>query len=663
MTDSRSLLDQPAEPPRRHRGRNRRALRNRYLAVSDLVGSAAALFLAYCIRFETFHLAPGHVETLVRVLPLALIIKLAIYYRAGLYRRLWRYAGVAELERIVTAAGAAGIAVGVLGIWILPWIGYLDLRMPASVAVIDAALGGAVVGIPRFLFRWFSMRQARRRGEKGKRILIAGAGSAGVLIARELTANSELGLTPVGFVDDDQAKHGQELFGLPVLGPIDRLIDFRERFRVDELIIAMPSAAGSVVREVMRQAQEAGLAARTIPGMFEILSGRVGLSSLRPIQIEDLLRREPVRTDLDRVQDIVTEHTVLVTGAGGSIGGELCRQIASLQPGRLIAMGHGENSIFNITAELTERFPGVEVVPLIADVRDRDRVFRLIETHQPSVIFHAAAHKHVPLMEINVAEAVTNNILGTRNVCEAAAAAGVDRFVMISTDKAVRPTNVMGASKRVAEQLVQEIGANHGRNFIAVRFGNVLGSRGSVVPVFLRQIESGGPVTVTHPEMRRYFMTIPEAVQLVLQAAVLGRGGEVFVLDMGEPVKIVDLATDLIRLSGLEVGRDVAIHFTGVRPGEKLYEELFFGREHAEVTEHPKVLKAKHAELPIGLTSVVEDLIARAHRGAREDDLRELLRRLVPDYRPEGSAHNISSLRGGAPESPAVPLFRDLGSA
>ncbi len=641
-------------------GPNRRRLRNRYLAISDLVGSALALFFAYSIRFETVDLAATHLGTLVRLLPVVLIVKLAVYYRAGLYRRLWRYAGVAELERIVLAAGAAGVAVGALGIWILPWLGLVDPRMPASVAVIDAALGGAVVGIPRFVVRWYSMRQARRKGEKGKRILIAGAGSAGVLIARELTANSELGLRPVGFVDDDPAKHGQELHGLKVLGPIDRLVDFRERFRVDELIIAMPSAAGSVVREVMRQAQDAGLSARTIPGMFEILSGRVGMASLRPIQIEDLLRREPVRTDLDRVQEIVTEHTVLVTGAGGSIGSELCRQIVSLQPGRLLVVGHGENSIFNITSELTERFPDTEIVPLIADVRDRDRIRDLIERHRPSVIFHAAAHKHVPLMEINVAEAVTNNVLGTRNVCEAAALAGVERFVMVSTDKAVRPTNVMGASKRVAEQLVQEIGAAHGRNFIAVRFGNVLGSRGSVVPVFLRQIEAGGPVTVTHPEMRRYFMTIPEAVQLVLQAAVLGKGGEVFVLDMGEPVKIVDLATDLIRLSGLEVGRDVTIQFTGVRPGEKLYEELFFGREHAEATEHPKVLRAKHAELPIGLTSVVEDLITRARRNTSEDELRTLLRRLVPDYAPEGSAHNISSLRGAVVDSPAVPVFRDV---
>jgi FlaA1/EpsC-like NDP-sugar epimerase len=393
--------------------------------------------------------------------------------------------------------------------------------------------------------------------------------------------------------------------------------------------------------------------------MFESLGGKASVTALRPIQIEDLLRRAPVRIDLDRVQEIVTGHPVLVTGAGGSIGSELCRQIAAHHPAPLILLGHGENSVFNIAAELTERHPGLAVVPLIADIRDRDRIHRLLEAWRPFIVFHAAAHKHVPLMEVNVAEAVSNNVIGTRNVCEAAVAAGVERFVMVSTDKAVRSSNVMGATKRVAEQIVQELGTAHGHNYIAVRFGNVLGSRGSVVPVFLRQIEAGGPVTVTHPEMRRYFMTIPEAVQLVLQAAVLGRGGEVFVLDMGEPVRIVDLARDLIRLSGLEPGRDIEINFTGVRPGEKLYEELFFGKEQAETTDHPKVLRARHAELPIGISSAVTTLGERARQGASDDELRSILRRLVPDYQPEASPHNISTIRAGLVEAPMVPLTRD----
>jgi FlaA1/EpsC-like NDP-sugar epimerase len=623
---------------------DRRALRNRYLVIFDLAGCILGLALAYIIRFESLELAAPHRMTLFRVLPLLLALKIAVFYRAGLYRRLWRHAGVVELERILVASLVAGIGALIAGGWLLPEIGVLPVRVPLSVLVLDAMLTPPIVAGPRFLARWLNHRRSRSRTE-GTRVLIAGAGSAGELIARELRSNLKLGLTPVGFVDDDPTKHGLEMQGIPVLGAVDRLVDFRERLRADEVIIAMPSAPGSTIREAMRKAHAAGLKTRTIPGMFEILSGRVGISSVRPIQIEDLLRREPIRTDLDRVGALVEEQTILVTGGGGSIGSELCRQVARLNPGRLVVLGHGENSIFGITRELAEAFPDIKVVPVIADVRDAERIDRIFERFTPSTVFHAAAHKHVPLMELNVAEAITNNVQGTRNVVLAAARVGVERFVMISTDKAVCPTNVMGASKRVAEQVVQETADHCGKNYIAVRFGNVLGSRGSVVPIFLRQIEDGGPITVTHPEMRRYFMTIPEAVQLVLQAAVLGRGGEVFVLDMGEPVKIVDLATDLVRLSGLEVGRDIQIQFTGVRPGEKLYEELFFGRELAETTDHPKVLRARHAELPIGLSSVVDDLVSAAIQGQPEDSLRRLLGRLVPDYRPENSAHNISHAR------------------
>jgi len=407
--------------------------------------------------------------------------------------------------------------------------------------------------------------------------------------------------------------------------------------------VAMPSAPGTAVREAMRIARITGIEARTVPGMPELLAGRVSVSTLRPIQIDDLLRRSPVRIDLDRVQEMISGRTVLVTGAGGSIGSELSRQLAALGPGRLVLLGHGENSIFTITSELTELHPNLQVVPLIADVRDREGLLRRLEPYQPAVIFHAAAHKHVPLMEVNVIESVTNNVIGTANVTQAALELGSDRLVLVSTDKAVRPTNVMGATKRVAEQVVQAAAEANDRNFISVRFGNVLGSRGSVVPVFLSQIAAGGPVTVTHPEMRRYFMTIPESVQLTQQAAVLGQGGEVFVLDMGEPVKIVDLAADLIRLSGLEVGRDIEIHFSGVRPGEKLYEELFFGREYAEPTTHPKVLRAKHEGLPDGAVAAIDELMTLAVRGADDDTLRAALQVLVPDYRPENSAHNLTA--------------------
>ncbi len=625
--------------------REQRQLRNRLFLGSDTVGFSISLAFAYFVRFESFSLPAGHSETLVRFLPFAVVLKIGVLYFAGLYRRLWRHAGVVELERIGLAAGIAGAAVLVSGVWLLPAVGYLHARVPVSVAALDAIATLIVVVAPRFLIRMTASRPGRIIGAPGRRAIIAGAGSAGELIARELRANADLGITPVAFVDDDASKHGLELRGVTVAGPPDRLVDFRERYLADELIIAIPSASGEVIRRLTQLAKAAGLTVRTIPGMYEILSGKVSINSLRPIQIEDLLRRAPVRMDLDRLSALVEERTVLVTGAGGSIGSEIARQVAALGPAHLVLLGHGENSIFNITQELTGTFPDVSIIPVVADVRDRGRIDRVFKGLRPHLVLHAAAHKHVPLMELNVAEAITNNIGGSRNIAEASVEFEVGRLVMISTDKAVRPTNVMGATKRVAEQIVQELALQSGRNFISVRFGNVLGSRGSVVPIFLRQIEAGGPVTVTHPEMRRFFMTIPESVQLVLQSASIGTGGEVFVLDMGESVKIVDLATDLIRLSGLEVGRDIELQFTGVRPGEKLYEEMFFGRELAEPTAHPKVLRAKHAELPLGLSSIVEELLTRAQMGRPHYELLDYLRRLVPDYRPEDSAHNISDRR------------------
>jgi FlaA1/EpsC-like NDP-sugar epimerase len=434
-------------------------------------------------------------------------------------------------------------------------------------------------------------------------------------------------------VDDDPDKRSLRLCGLPVLGSLDEIPALIERYHVRELIIAMPEARGSVVRGVVKAARAAGVHTRTVPGVYEILSEQVSLSALREVGIQDLLRREPIQTDLDQVRSLATGETVLVTGAGGSIGSELCRQLARLEPAQIVLLGHGENSIFDILAELAEQFPTVTAVPVIADVRDRERLRQVFAQYRPYSVFHAAAHKHVPLMEGNMAEAVTNNVLGTKNVAELAAEFWAEHLVLISTDKAVRPTNVMGATKRVAEQIVQEIAEAHERKFVAVRFGNVLGSRGSVVPTFLRQIHKGGPVTVTHPEMRRYFMTIPEAVQLVLQAGAIGRGGEVFVLDMGEPVKVLDLATDLIRLSGLEVGTDIEIRFTGARPGEKLFEELFFDSESAIPTDHPKVLRAKNGALPIGLSTVVDALVEAAKTGTSDAVLRERLVRLVPDFK------------------------------
>jgi FlaA1/EpsC-like NDP-sugar epimerase len=556
-----------------------------------------------------------------------------------MYRRLWRHASVGELRPILVGGIGAGFVCAAIGIFLLPVTGLTATRVPFSVVFIDTLLTGALVALPRLMARIGRRGYMRRRkDDTGKRVLIAGAGDAGKLVVKELFASSQqLGLEPIGFVDSDATKHGHMLAGLPVLGPLAHIPEIVERFGVAEIIIAMPSAPGTVIRQVVRAALSCGIPTRTVPSLPEIISKQGNATGLREVQIEDLLRRDAVETDLAAVAELATSETVLITGAGGSIGSELCRQLARLAPSRLVLLGHGENSIFDIFQELSLSFPDVEIIPVIADVRDRARISYIFQQYRPHAVFHAAAHKHVPLMEDNVLEAVTNNVAGTRNVVDASIEVNVQHFVLISTDKAVRPTSVMGATKRIAEQLVQHAATKHHRNFVSVRFGNVLGSRGSVVPTFLRQIRAGGPVTVTHPEMRRYFMTIPEAVQLVLQAGALGRGGEVFVLDMGEQIRVYDIATDLIRLSGLEVGADIEIKFTGVRPGEKLYEEMFFTAENVLPTDHPKVLRARNGLLAEGTVKRIDSLMRATDQGRPEDEVRKLLQTLVPDFHPHGA--------------------------
>ncbi len=498
-------------------------------------------------------------------------------------------------------------------------------------------LAAAFVALPRLLARAGTWGHPQRRSDdKGKRTLIVGAGTTGKQVTKELFASTRLGMLPIGFVDDNKSKHGHMLCDLPVLGSLSDLRELISKHDVAELVIAMPSASGTVIRQVVRAALDSGISTLTVPSLPEIISQKGGGASLREVEIQDLLRRDPIETDMASVAALATGETVLITGAGGSIGSELCRQLGRLAPTKLVVLGHGENSIFDIYHELRESFPDVKIVPVIADVRDRDRMMQVVTACRPHAVFHAAAHKHVPLMEDNVVEAVTNNVTGTRNTVDASLAADVQHFVLVSTDKAVRPTSVMGASKRVAEQIVQHAATKHDRNFVSVRFGNVLGSRGSVVPMFMRQIRAGGPVTVTHPEMQRFFMTIPEAVQLILQAGALGRGGEVFVLDMGEPVKVVDLATDLIRLSGLEPGQDIKIQFCGIRPGEKLYEEMFFSAEHVMPTVHPKVLRARNGLLAEGTMRKIDALAKSALNGDGEEEIRKLLRELVPDFQPHG---------------------------
>jgi FlaA1/EpsC-like NDP-sugar epimerase len=610
-------------------------VRNRHLLLVDSVSLVAAPVIAFAVRFEDFGWLGGNLRMVLPYIFLAGAPRLVVFYSFGMYRRLWRQASVGELRQILVAGAVAGLLAAAIGFWLLPTAQITPTRVPFSVVFIDAFLTTAAIALPRLLVRTIRGKYRRRRREDhGRMALIVGAGDTAKLVAKELLGNPDLGFEPIGFVDDDLAKQNHMLLELPIMGTLSAIKGIIEQHGISELIIAMPSARGDVVRKVVRAGLDCGIPTLTVPSLPELITAKTNGASLREVQIQDLLRREPVETDLAAVAELATGETVLITGAGGSIGSELCRQIARLAPSRLILLGHGENSIFDILHELTPDFADVSMIPVIADVRDKRRIGAIFRAHKPHAVFHAAAHKHVPLMEENVIEAITNNVFGTLNVVDAALDAGCHHFVFISTDKAVRPTSVMGATKRVAELIVQRAASKHDRNFVSVRFGNVLGSRGSVVPTFLRQIRAGGPVTVTHPEMQRYFMTIPEAVQLVLQAGALGRGGEVFLLDMGEPIRIVDIATDLIRLSGLTVGTDIEIKFSGMRPGEKLYEEMFFSAENVLATDHPKVLRARNGILPEGIMRRIEALIAAAESEHPDDELRQLLRNLVPDFHP-----------------------------
>jgi FlaA1/EpsC-like NDP-sugar epimerase len=631
-------------------------MRNRHFVLLDLALLAPLPFLVVALRFESLDWPPELYEAVLAYSAIVLPIRLGVAWATGLYRALWKHASLAELERIFFAGFVSGVLTLFVGAILIRAVGLSPVRMPFSSLIWDALLAANLLALPRVAVRALN-RTSRRTGRPARRALIAGAGEVGQSILRALrTHGAHFQFEVVGFVDDDPTKQGLTLGGLDILGVVNDIPRLVREQSVDEVIIAIPSARGALVRRIMTAAQEAGATVQIVPGIRDLVSGRVRVEQLRQVQIDDLLRRDPIVTDLAQVRHHAAGKVVLVTGAGGSIGSELCRQIAALEPARLVLLDHSENQIFEISGEMRRLFPKLVMSSVIADIRDAQRVHGVFQRFEPYAVFHAAAHKHVPLMEENIVEAVTNNILGTRNVVDAAIDAGVQQLVCISTDKAVRPTSIMGATKRVAEHIVQQAAKAEGRNFVSVRFGNVLGSRGSVIPTFLQQIKNGGPVTVTHPEMRRYFMTIPEAVQLVLQAGALGRGGELFVLDMGESVKIVDLARDLIRLSGLEEGVDVDIEFSGVRPGEKLYEEVLFGDEAIRPTAHPKVLCT---DLTAADASILErlDLFVKSAITAedQENKLRELLHSLVPDFAHEDARTDPRTRRtsGEAPaESP-----------
>lgn len=592
-------------------------LRNRIVLLGDLFIIVVTSLGSFALRTDLGPLFNFYLPQAIWLMCISLIIKPVVYYSLGMYRRMWIYASVKELRLIIVAVSIASVAVSLVIILlrafeILPFF-------PRSTLLIDWLLSLVLVGGSRFSIRVLGeTQQASGIDYSGvRRVLVIGAGDAGELVVREMQKNSHLKLKPICFLDDDEKKQKQQIHGVPVVGVIGDLNRIVVAKRITEVVIAIPSAPGKVIRQVAEVCRRRKIPFRTMPGIYELIGGKVNVNRLREVSIDDLLRREPARIDDRMIGMSLGGKRVLVTGAGGSIGQELCRQVARWGPSSLILLGHGENSIFEALLDLEENYPTLPLHPVIADVRDIDRLNVVFDNLRPQVVFHTAAHKHVPLMEANVEEAISNNILGTRNVVEVSLNFDVERMVLISSDKAIRPSSVYGAAKRLSELLVLDASQRSGRQFSVVRFGNVLGSRGSVIPIFKRQIERGGPVTITHPDMERYFMTIPEAVYLVLHAFSMGNGGEVFVLNMGDQVRVLDLAEDLIRLTGLEPEKDIEIVFTGIRPGEKLSEELWDHSAVYKPTDHPDIVLLDDENLLTGhnLYQVVDELIHLSREG------------------------------------------------
>jgi FlaA1/EpsC-like NDP-sugar epimerase len=569
-------------------------LRNRVILLGDLLLISTSVLASFALRINLGPRFLDFVPQALVMLAIALVVKPIIYHLFGLYRRYWVYASTRELLLIATATATASVVV-FLFIVLAIASRSLPAEFPRTVVIIDWLLSILSVGGLRLTVRLLAesgqISQKSDGFTGGRRVIVVGAGDAGALVVREMQRNPQLHLLPVAFVDDDSEKQGKEIHGVSVAGSLRELAAVVNRYNAQEVVISIPTANGRVIRLVTDICRIQQIPFKTMPGIYELIGGSVSVSRLREVDIADLLRRESVKLNDEIVGESITGKRILVTGGGGSIGLELCRQAARWRPAQLGLLGHGENSIFEALLDLTELFPGLPIIPIIADIRDNERIFSIFDDFRPEVLYHTAAHKHVPLMEVNVEEAVTNNVIGTQNVVNAALAFDSERFVLISTDKAVQPTSVYGATKRMAEIVVREAAYRSGRNFVVVRFGNVLGSRGSIVPIFKRQIAQGGPVTITDPDMRRYFMTIPEAVHLVLQASTMGESGDLFILRMGEQIKILDLAEDLIRLSGLEPGKDIEIAFTGIRPGEKLSERLWDENMNYTSTEHPDILR------------------------------------------------------------------------
>jgi FlaA1/EpsC-like NDP-sugar epimerase len=598
------------------------------IVLHDLFAAACAWLAAYWLRFNLslpYQYVDDALGTLLWVLPL----QAAVFWQFNLYRGVWRFASLPDLKRIVLAAGLSAFLISSL-----LFLFRVNEVVPRSVLLLDPLLLIVMMGGSRLAYRtWKEQCLAVTLRADSKPVLVVGSGETADSLLREL-AHSSVAFHAVGLLDDSPDKQGRFVQGIPVLGKLDEVAGWAEQMGVEDIVLALPSAAHGVRRRITESCTEAGLNVMTVPPFEDLVSGKMKVSSLRRIELEDLLGRDPVQLDNSGLHRLLTSQVVLVTGAGGSIGSELCRQIARFAPAKLVLFDQSELAMYAMEQELPQRFPDLRIVPVVGDVTNAARVRQVMADHRPAVLFHAAAYKHVPLMEnSNAWEAVRNNVFGTQTVAAAAKEYGVGKFVMVSTDKAVNSTNVMGATKRLAEMVCQAMQQQDGTRFISVRFGNVLGSSGSVIPKFQKQIEAGGPVTVTHPEITRYFMSIPEAAQLVLQAGLMGDGGEIFVLDMGEPVKIVDLARLMISLAG-EDDESIPIAYTGLRPGEKLYEELLADDESTLPTPHPKLRVAKAR--PADRDWHTECLTWMAHPSIRdESEVKRQLKIWVPEYQPD----------------------------
>ena len=599
------------------------------LMAADVLALCLASFLGLFVRFDLniSKIPPEYARAAMEFLPYYILASLVIFFLARMYSTMWSVAGVREALHVVAACGLASL-VQIAGMMLL------QLSVPRSFFLVSfAALCAEELGI-RLSYRVVISLFGNHSKKAAKRIMIVGAGTSGSVILKEMTTSSLVNGCVVCFVDDDKNKAGKFLNGVPVAGNRNDIPRLAEEYKIDEIYIAIPSASAKERKAIIEICRETGCQVKILPGIYQLINGEVSIAKLRNVEIEDLLGRDPIRVNLDEIMGYVSGKVVLVTGGGGSIGSELCRQVASHNPKQLIIFDIYENNAYDIQLELKEKYPDLDLVVLIGSVRNTHRIETVFEKYRPDIVYHAAAHKHVPLMEDSPNEAIKNNVFGTYKTAKAADKYGTSRFVLISTDKAVNPTNIMGASKRMCEMVVQMMNARSKTDFVAVRFGNVLGSNGSVIPLFKKQIEQGGPVTVTHPDIIRYFMTIPEAVSLVLQAGAYAKGGEIFVLDMGEPMKILDLAKNLIRLSGYEPDVDIPIIFTGLRPGEKLYEELLMDEEGLQDTPNKLIHIGKPIEFDMErFEEQLEELYPIANQDG--DRIREAVMKIVTTYHPK----------------------------